>query len=164
MVGKGSFGKVVQARKKDTGRIYAVKILVKKDIIERSELEHTLSERNILIQASSPFLVGLRHAFQTPTKLYLVLDYMHGGELFYHLQKEGTFSLERSKFYICELILALQHLHRYNIIYRDMKPENILLDSNGHIALADFGLCKENIGYNQKTATFCGTAEYSSLM
>lgn len=160
VVGKGSFGKVLQVRKKDTGRIYAMKVLVKKDIVERQEVQHTLSERNVLIQASSPFLVGLKHSFQTQEKLYLVLDYMNGGELFYHLQKETAFSEERAKFYTCELILALQHLHKYNIVYRDLKPENILLDSNGHIALTDFGLCKENMAYNETTNTFCGTAEY----
>ncbi|KAJ3042465.1 hypothetical protein HDV00_007235 [Rhizophlyctis rosea] len=160
VVGKGSFGKVLQVRKKDTGRIYAMKVLVKKDIVERQEVAHTLSERNVLIQATSPFLVGLKFSFQTPEKLYLVLDYMNGGELFYHLQKETAFSEERAKFYTCELILALEHLHKYNVIYRDLKPENILLDSSGHIALTDFGLCKENVTFDDTTNTFCGTAEY----
>ncbi|KAI8907558.1 serine/threonine-protein kinase SCH9 [Powellomyces hirtus] len=160
VVGKGSFGKVLQVRKKDTGRIYAMKVLVKKDIVERQEIAHTLSERNVLIQATSPFLVGLKFSFQTPEKLYLVLDYMNGGELFYHLQKETAFSEDRAKFYTCELVLALEHLHKYNIVYRDLKPENILLDSTGHIALTDFGLCKENVAFNDTTNTFCGTAEY----
>jgi len=160
VVGKGSFGKVMQVRKKDTGRIYAMKVLVKKDIVERQEIQHTLSERNVLIQASSPFLVGLKFSFQTPEKLYLVLDYMNGGELFYHLQNETAFNEERAKFYTAELVLALQHLHNYNIVYRDLKPENILLDSNGHVALTDFGLCKENVSFNDTTNTFCGTAEY----
>ncbi|KAJ3051632.1 hypothetical protein HK097_007356 [Rhizophlyctis rosea] len=160
VVGKGSFGKVLQVRKKDTGRIYAMKVLVKKDIVERQEVAHTLSERNVLIQATSPFLVGLKFSFQTPEKLYLVLDYCNGGELFYHLQKETAFSEERAKFYTCELILALEHLHKYNVIYRDLKPENILLDSSGHIALTDFGLCKENVTFDDTTNTFCGTAEY----
>ncbi|KAJ3161927.1 hypothetical protein HDU88_007159 [Geranomyces variabilis] len=160
VVGKGSFGKVLQVRKKDTGRIYAMKVLVKKDIVERQEIAHTLSERNVLIQATSPFLVGLKFSFQTPEKLYLVLDYMNGGELFYHLQKETAFSEERARFYTCELVLALEHLHKYNIVYRDLKPENILLDSTGHIALTDFGLCKENVSFNDTTNTFCGTAEY----
>jgi len=160
VVGKGSFGKVMQVRKKDTGRIYAMKVLVKKDIVERQEVQHTLSERNVLIQATSPFLVGLKFSFQTPEKLYLVLDYMNGGELFYHLQNETAFSEERAKFYTAELVLALQHLHNYNIVYRDLKPENILLDSNGHVALTDFGLCKENVSFNDTTNTFCGTAEY----
>lgn len=160
VVGKGSFGKVLQVRKKDTNRIYAMKILQKKDIIERQEVAHTLSERNVLIQATSPFLVGLKFSFQTPAKLYLVLDYMNGGELFYHLQKETAFSEERAKFYTAELVLALDHLHKYNVIYRDLKPENILLDSTGHVALTDFGLCKENVAYDDTTNTFCGTAEY----
>ncbi|KAI9014130.1 kinase-like domain-containing protein [Hyaloraphidium curvatum] len=160
VVGKGSFGKVLQVRKKDTNRIYAMKILHKKDIIERQEIAHTLSERNVLIQATSPFLVGLKFSFQTSAKLYLVLDYMNGGELFYHLQKETAFSEERAKFYTAELVLALDHLHKYNVVYRDLKPENILLDSNGHVALTDFGLCKENVAYDDTTNTFCGTAEY----
>jgi serine/threonine protein kinase len=160
VVGKGSFGKVLQVRKKDTNRIYAMKVLNKKDIVERQEIQHTLSERNVLIQAQNPFLVGLKFSFQTPEKLYLVLDYMNGGELFYHLQNETAFSEERAKFYTAELVLALRHLHKYNIVYRDLKPENILLDSNGHVALTDFGLCKENVSFDDTTNTFCGTAEY----
>jgi serine/threonine protein kinase len=120
VVGKGSFGKVLQVRKKDTGRIYAMKVLTKKHIVERQEIAHTLSERNVLIQATSPFLVNLRFSFQTPEKLYLVLDYMNGGELFYHLQKETVFTEERARFYTCELILALEHLHKYNIVYRQV--------------------------------------------
>ena len=160
VLGKGSFGKVLQVRKKDTNRIYAMKVLNKKDIVERQEIQHTLSERNVLIQAQNPFLVGLKFSFQTPEKLYLVLDYMNGGELFYHLQNETAFSEERAKFYTAELVLALRHLHKYNIVYRDLKPENILLDSNGHVALTDFGLCKENVSFDDTTNTFCGTAEY----
>jgi serine/threonine protein kinase len=150
----------LQVRKKDTGRIYAMKVLLKKAIVERREIAHTMSERNVLIRASSPFLVGLKFSFQTPEKLYLVLDYMNGGELFYHLQKETVFSELRARFYVCELILALEHLHKYDIVYRDLKPENILLDSAGHIALTDFGLCKEHVSFNDTTNTFCGTAEY----
>jgi protein-serine/threonine kinase len=110
--------------------------------------------------ADSPFIVGLKFSFQTPTDLYLVTDYMSGGELFWHLQKEGRFDEKRAKFYIAELILALQHLHMHDIVYRDLKPENILLDANGHIALCDFGLSKANLTKNATTNTFCGTTEY----
>jgi serine/threonine protein kinase len=137
-----------------------MKVLAKKDIVARREIAHTLSERNVLIQATSPFLVGMKFSFQTTDKLYLVLDYMNGGELFYHLQKETAFSEERARFYTAEIALALEHLHRYNIVYRDLKPENVLLDSRGHIALTDFGLCKENVSLDDTTNTFCGTAEY----
>lgn len=98
-----------------------MKVLLKKAIVERREIAHTLSERNVLIRASSPFLVGLKFSFQTPEKLYLVLDYMNGGELFYHLQKETVFSELRARFYVCELILALEHLHKYDIVYRFVK-------------------------------------------
>jgi serine/threonine protein kinase len=119
----GSFGKVWQVRKKDSGRIYAMKVLVKKEIVERKEVAHTISERNVLVQATSPFLVGLKYSFQTPEKLYLVLDYYNGGELFFYLQKETTFSEERTRFYTCELIAALDHLHKHSVVYRDLKPE-----------------------------------------
>lgn len=163
LVGKGTFGQVYQVRKKDTGRIYAMKVLSKKVIIQKKEVAHTLGERNILVRTAttdSPFIVGLKFSFQTPQDLYLVTDFMSGGELFWHLQKEGRFKEDRAKFYIAELILALKHLHQHDIVYRDLKPENILLDANGHIALCDFGLSKANLTKNDTTNTFCGTTEY----
>lgn len=140
-----------------------MKVLSKKVIVQKKEVAHTLGERNILVRtamADSAFIVGLKFSFQTPTDLYLVTDYMSGGELFWHLQKEGRFNEGRAKFYIAELILALQHLHQHDIVYRDLKPENILLDANGHIALCDFGLSKANLTKNDTTNTFCGTTEY----
>lgn len=163
LIGKGTFGQVYQVRKKDTQRIYAMKVLSKKVIIQKKEIAHTLGERNIMVRtamADSPFIVGLKFSFQTPTDLYLITDFMSGGELFWHLQKEGRFEENRAKFYIAELILALQHLHQHDIVYRDLKPENILLDANGHIALCDFGLSKANLTKNDTTNTFCGTTEY----
>ncbi|KAL2125088.1 hypothetical protein VTJ04DRAFT_1453 [Mycothermus thermophilus] len=163
LIGKGTFGQVYQVRKKDTGRIYAMKVLSKKVIVQKKEVAHTVGERNILVRTAmsdSPFIVGLKFSFQTPSDLYLVTDYMSGGELFWHLQKEGKFDEKRAKFYIAELILAIQHLHENDIVYRDLKPENILLDANGHIALCDFGLSKANLTKNDTTNTFCGTTEY----
>ncbi|KAK5016503.1 Serine/threonine-protein kinase [Cryomyces antarcticus] len=163
LIGKGTFGQVFQVRKKDTKRIYAMKVLSKKVIVQKKEIAHTLGERNILVRtatADSPFIVGLKFSFQTATDLYLVTDYMSGGELFWHLQKEGRFHEGRAKFYIAELILALEHLHEHDIVYRDLKPENILLDANGHIALCDFGLSKANLTKDDTTNTFCGTTEY----
>jgi serine/threonine protein kinase SCH9 len=163
LIGKGTFGQVFQVRKKDTRRIYAMKVLSKKVIVQKKEVQHTIGERNILVRTAmsdSPFIVGLKFSFQTPSDLYLVTDYMSGGELFWHLQKEGRFNEARAKFYVAELILALEHLHRHNIVYRDLKPENILLDANGHIALCDFGLSKANLEGNATTNTFCGTTEY----
>jgi len=118
VVGRGSFGKVLQVRKKDTQKIYAMKILTKKDIIKRKEVGHTMAERNVLMQLQCPFLVGLKFSFQTKDKLYLVLDYMNGGELFFRLQQEQSFSEERAKFYLAEILIALQHLHKIGIIYR----------------------------------------------
>jgi len=163
LIGKGTFGQVFQVRKRDTKRIYAMKVLSKKVIVQKKEIQHTIGERNILVRTAtteSPFIVGLKFSFQTAADLYLVTDYMSGGELFWHLQKEGRFVEERAKFYIAELILALRHLHQHDIVYRDLKPENILLDANGHIALCDFGLSKANLSQGDTTNTFCGTTEY----
>ncbi|KAI1190526.1 serine/threonine-protein kinase sck1 [Nemania serpens] len=163
LIGKGTFGQVYQVRKKDSNRIYAMKVLSKKVIVQKKEVAHTVGERNILVRTAtseSPFIVGLKFSFQTQNDLFLVTDYMSGGELFWHLQKEGRFDEKRAKFYIAELILAIQHLHHNDIVYRDLKPENILLDANGHIALCDFGLSKANLTKNDTTNTFCGTTEY----
>lgn len=160
VIGKGSFGKVMQVRKHDTQRIYALKTIRKAHIISRSEVNHTLAERTVLAQIDNPFIVPLKFSFQSPEKLYLVLAFVNGGELFHHLQREGRFDLNRSRFYTAELLCALECLHEYNVIYRDLKPENILLDYTGHIALCDFGLCKLNMEGQEKTNTFCGTPEY----
>ncbi|PRT54700.1 Serine/threonine-protein kinase YPK1 [Wickerhamiella sorbophila] len=160
VVGKGSFGKVMQVRKKDTQQIYALKTIRKAHIVSRSEVGHTLAERMVLAKINNPFIVPLKFSFQSPEKLYLVLAFVNGGELFHHLQREGRFDLNRARFYTAELLCALECLHEYNVIYRDLKPENILIDYSGHIALCDFGLCKLNMGSEEKTNTFCGTPEY----
>lgn len=161
LIGRGTFGRVFQVRKKDTKRIYAMKVLSKKEIVAKKEVAHTIGERKILQRSlECPFLVGLKFSFQTEKELYFVTDYKCGGELFWHLQKEGRFSEDRARFYIAELVLALEHLHKYNIVYRDLKPENILLDATGHIALCDFGLSKPDLTNDQLTNTFCGTTEY----
>ncbi|ODV80966.1 putative serine/thronine protein kinase [Suhomyces tanzawaensis NRRL Y-17324] len=160
VIGKGSFGKVMQVVKKDTKQIYALKTLRKQHIVSRNEVTHTLAERTVLARINNPFIVPLKFSFQSPEKLYLVLSFINGGELFWHLQREGKFSMDRSRFYIAELLTALESLHELNVIYRDLKPENILLDYQGHIALCDFGLCKLNMSSNDRTSTFCGTPEY----
>ncbi|PKY38438.1 kinase-like protein [Rhizophagus irregularis] len=160
VIGKGSFGKVMQVRKKDTSRIYALKTIRKAHIVSRSEVNHTLAERTVLAQINNPFIVPLKFSFQSPEKLYLVLAFVNGGELFHHLQREGRFDEERSRFYAAELLCALECLHDFNVVYRDLKPENILLDYSGHIALCDFGLCKLNMTESETTHTFCGTPEY----
>lgn len=161
LIGRGTFGRVFQVRKKDTRRIYAMKILSKKEIIAKKEVAHTIGERKILqTSLDCPFLVGLKFSFQTSNELFLVTDFKSGGELFWHLQKEQRFTEERARFYIAELVLALEHLHKYNIVYRDLKPENILLDATGHVALCDFGLSKPDLAADQLTNTFCGTTEY----
>lgn len=161
VIGKGSFGKVLQVRKKDTGRIYAMKVLNKKNILENNELEHTRTEKNILQKLAHPFLVNLNYSFQTSDKLYFIMDYINGGELFFHLQKEHKFTPDRVKFYCAEIMLGLEYLHNSGVIYRDLKPENILLSADGHICLTDFGISKEGlIAEDSRTATFCGTPEY----
>jgi serum/glucocorticoid-regulated kinase 2 len=109
---------VMQVRKKDTNRIYALKTIRKAHIVSRSEVTHTLAERTVLAQVNNPFIVPLKFSFQNPEKLYLVLAFVNGGELFHHLQREGRFSEERSRFYAAELLCALEHLHQFNVIYR----------------------------------------------
>lgn len=159
VIGKGSFGKVMQVKKKDDGKIYAMKVLRKEAIIARKQVAHTRAEKSILQKIQHPFIVSLHYAFQTKDKLYMILDYVNGGELFFHLKKEGRFNENRVKFYAAEITLAMDHLHQLGIVYRDLKPENILLDSDGHICITDFGLSKE-INVQEGTHTFCGTPEY----
>lgn len=161
VIGKGSFGKVMLVRKKDTGKVYAMKVLNKRTIIERNEVEHTKSEKSILMKLSHPFLVGLHYSFQTPDKLYFIMDYVNGGELFFHLQKDRKFTEDRVRFYAAEIASGLEYLHTAGVIYRDLKPENLLLTNDGHIIMTDFGLSKEGLhSSDDRTATFCGTPEY----
>jgi serine/threonine protein kinase len=161
VLGKGSFGKVFLVTKKDSGQVYAMKCL-RKDMIERrNQRDHTTTERAILGEVQSPFIVQLRFAFQSPEKLYMVMDFMSGGELFFHLRRSGRFTEARSRFYAAEILLALEYLHSMAVIYRDLKPENVLIDALGHIKISDFGLSKSGVTERgQKTFTFCGTPEY----
>lgn len=165
VLGKGSFGKVMLVKKKNDpeNTLYALKTLRKAALIKRNQLAHTSTERKILQDIQCPFLVHLVYAFQTADKLYMVLDYMGGGELFFWLKKDRRFSEARCKLYSAEIAHALDALHKASIVYRDLKPENILLDAVGHIRLTDFGLAKSGVtSYNEEggTKTFCGTPEY----
>ncbi|XP_073686416.1 ribosomal protein S6 kinase alpha-3 isoform X2 [Garra rufa] len=162
VLGQGSFGKVFLVKKTtgpDAGQLYAMKVLKKATLKVRDRVR-TKMERDILVEVNHPFIVKLHYAFQTEGKLYLILDFLRGGDLFTRLSKEVMFTEEDVKFYLAELALALDHLHGLGIIYRDLKPENILLDEEGHIKLTDFGLSKESIDHENKAYSFCGTVEY----
>lgn len=160
MIGKGSFGKVFLVTKKDSGALYAMKVLRKEMIERRNQIVHTQAERSILGEVQCPFIVQLHYAFQTPDKLYMVMDYMSGGELFFHLRRSGRFTEDRTRFYAAEILLALEYLHDRDIIYRDLKPENVLIDEDGHLRISDFGLSKQGVTSDGKAFTFCGTPEY----
>ncbi|XP_072890504.1 ribosomal protein S6 kinase alpha-1 isoform X1 [Hemitrygon akajei] len=162
VLGQGSFGKVFLVRKikmPDAGQLYAMKVLKKATLKVRDRVRTKL-ERDILVDVNHPFIVKLHYAFQTEGKLYLILDFLRGGDLFTRLSKEVMFTEEDVKIYLAELALALDHLHSLGIIYRDLKPENILLDEEGHIKLTDFGLSKEAVDHEKKAYSFCGTVEY----
>jgi serine/threonine protein kinase len=161
VIGQGSFGQVLQVKKKGTDNIYAMKVLNKKNIMERNEAEHAKTEKNVLQKLVHPFLVNLHYSFQTSDKLYFVMDYVNGGELFYHLQKSRKFDEERTRFYCAEICCGIEYLHDSGVLYRDLKPENLLLTGDGHICMTDFGIAKEGLHTkDDRTATFCGTPEY----
>ncbi|KAA3679818.1 ribosomal protein S6 kinase alpha-1/2/3/6 [Paragonimus westermani] len=174
VLGQGSFGKVFLVRKRvgaDAGTLFAMKVLRKASLKQAYEIHDLLPmfavrdrirtklERDILAAIHHPFIVRLEYAFQTEGRLYLILEYLRGGDLFSRLSKEVALSEIDVRFYLAELILALNHLHQLGIIYRDLKPENILLDTDGHIKLTDFGLSKEAVDKG-RTFSFCGTVEY----
>jgi len=160
VLGKGSFGKVLLVRKNDTGMLYAMKVISKLKLSTSGRKYHAENERKVLAQVESPFIVKMRYAFQNSEKLYLVLDFMQGGELFHHLRNYGKFPISIARFYAAEVVLALEDLHANNIIYRDLKPENLLLDGEGHVHLADFNLAKPESNDSERTKTVCGTPEY----
>jgi serine/threonine protein kinase len=154
-------GKVFLVKEHNTGNIHALKVLRKDNIIKRNQVEHTRTERSVLGYVRHPFIVGMNMAFQSKDKLYFVLDYCAGGELFFHLGKVQKFPEPRARFYAAEIVLAISYVHSLDIIYRDLKPENVLLDAEGHIRLTDFGLSKEGISSSSSGAnSFCGTPEY----
>jgi serum/glucocorticoid-regulated kinase 2 len=159
VLGRGAFGKVIQVRKRDTGKIYAMKILKKTMVFAKKQVDHTKAEREVLSAFQHPFLMGLKFAFQTNARLYLVMEFFRGGELFFHLRKMKRFTEEQSRLFVAEVALALGHLHSLGFIYRDLKPENILMDDNGHLCLTDFGLAK-HLNPNESTHSFVGTPEY----
>jgi len=161
-LGEGSYGKVALVRKKGDGKLYAMKVLNKADLRAKGEVEHTKAERNILASMTGiPFTVDLYYAFQSSQSLYLVLDFMQGGELFFHLRRQKRFPEAIVRFYAAQMVVAIEQIHMRDVIYRDLKPENVLLGADGYICLTDFGLSKERVSGNYDgVSTLCGTAEY----
>ncbi|KAL2484951.1 Serine/threonine-protein kinase AtPK2/AtPK19 [Abeliophyllum distichum] len=161
VVGQGAFGKVYQVRKKGTSEIYAMKVMRKDKIMEKNHAEYMKAERDILTQIDHPFIVQLRCSFQTKYRLYLVLDFINGGHLFFQLYHHGLFREDLARIYTAEIVSAVSHLHANGIMHRDLKPENILLDADGHAILTDFGLAKQ-LEENTRSNSLCGTVEYMS--
>lgn len=156
-LGTGSFGRVHLVRSKHNGRFYAVKVLDKEKVIKMKQVEHTNSEREMLVRVRHPFLVNLWGTFQDVKNLYMVMDFVAGGELFSLLRKSQRFPNSVAKFYAAEVALALDYLHSLDIIYRDLKPENLLLGADGHVKVTDFGFAKH---VPDITWTLCGTPDY----
>jgi tRNA A-37 threonylcarbamoyl transferase component Bud32 len=159
LLGEGAFGKVVLVQNHFSRRFYAMKVISKKLLKKKNNISYMKSERDILTKLHHPFLINLHFAFQSSTKLFLVMDFLSGGELFLHLRRRGLILEHEVVFYLGEMILAIEFLHQKNIIHRDLKPENVLLRSDAHVCITDFGLAKE-IGDGVTTRTLCGTSEY----
>ena len=160
LLGQGSFGEVYLVQEKNTQNYFAMKVLDKKRIEKQNIFKYAMTERNVLSIINFPFIVKLNYAFQTKEKLFLLLDYCPGGDLSKQLQIQTRFSEDKAKFYICEITLALGELHKKDIIFRDLKPDNIVIDKEGHAMLTDFGLSREGVNENHIAKSFCGSIAY----
>ena len=160
LIGKGSFGEVFLVKQKFTGELCAMKVLKKEKIFAQNLQKYVLAERNILSYINHPFIVSLKFAFQDREKVFLILEYCAGGNLSGCIHRFGRLSEEVARVYLCEILLAIAELHRRGIIYRDLKPENVVLDERGHALLTDFGLSKEGVLDNVSATSFCGSVAY----
>ena len=157
VIGTGTFARVCLCREKQSRKYYALKILTMADVIKLKQVEHVKNEKNILSQVQHPFIVSLVWSHKDSTSLYMLFPFICGGELFSYLRKARKFSQKTSLFYSAEIVSALDYLHSLSIIYRDLKPENLLLDKEGHLKITDFGFAKK---ISDRTWTLCGTPEY----
>lgn len=168
VLGKGAYGKVFQARKikgQNQGRLFAIKSVNKSRIASsQTDIRHTKAERDVLVQTDHPFIVKLYYAFETPKRLYLVQEFCRGGELFRRMEVERMMLEEHARFYLCQIVCALEYLHSIDIVYRDLKTENVMLDDDGHVKLIDFGLSKLGMNDGVLTQTFCGTGNYVTFL
>lgn len=159
-LGKGSFGEVYLVKKTDTKQLYAMKVLRKDKIMGQNLIKYAMTERNVMSYINHPFIVSLNYAFQTPEKLFLILDYCPGGDLGKCLTRAKCFDETIARIYLCEILLALEELHKQGIIFRDLKPDNVVINEQGHAMLTDFGLSKEGVYDNNMARSFCGSLAY----
>ncbi|GAB5574456.1 protein kinase C zeta type isoform X1 [Prionailurus iriomotensis] len=161
VIGRGSYAKVLLVRLKKNDQMYAMKVVKKELVHDDEDIDWVQTEKHVFEQASSnPFLVGLHSCFQTTSRLFLVIEYVNGGDLMFHMQRQRKLPEDHARFYAAEICIALNFLHERGIIYRDLKLDNVLLDADGHIKLTDYGMCKEGLGPGDTTSTFCGTPNY----
>lgn len=160
VIGKGSYAKVLLVRKNDTKQMYAMKVLKKENVEKKNQEKHIKVEKSILSEIDHPFVIKFKGSFQTDKKLFFILEYCPGGELFNLLAKKRRFSEDQTRFYAAQIILAIEHLHAKDIVYRDLKPENVLIDAQGYIRITDFGLSRQNVGDSSGAKSICGTPEY----
>ena len=161
VIGRGNFSKVLMAELKRDKQLYAIKVIKKQVVLEDEDIEWLQTEKNVFeIASNNHFLVGLHSCFQTPSRLYFVMELVQGGDLMFHMQKKKKLPEYHAMFYSAEVALALRFLHRNGIIYRDIKLDNVLLANDGHIKLTDYGMCKQGIKGDEKASTFCGTPNY----